>query len=143
VSDIIHGDIKPENVLLFKDECGALVPKLADFGYSTMSLSDMPIYLPKSKPWTAPEHHHRGFNMLSARRMDVYSFGMLCLWLLFRDQFSNKTSFLLWPCAMDGVCIIVLMMSSSRSTSRISRSVCVLRTDHNNFGKCKGLTSAA
>jgi hypothetical protein len=26
--------------------------------------------------------------------------------------------------AMDGVCIIVPMMSSSRSTSRISRSVC-------------------
>ena len=38
--------------------------------------------LPKSKPWFAPEYHHRGFKLYMAQRMDIYSFGMLCLWIL-------------------------------------------------------------
>lgn len=36
-----------------------------------------------SVPWNAPEHMNQKFEPLQAKRMDVYSFGMLCLWLLF------------------------------------------------------------
>lgn len=39
--------------------------------------------MPSSKPWAAPEHHHRGFEQSQLFKMDIYSFGMLCLWLLF------------------------------------------------------------
>jgi hypothetical protein len=39
-----------------------------------------------SQPWSAPEWHHRGFRIYAAKKTDVYSFGMLCLWVLFRDE---------------------------------------------------------
>ena len=40
------------------------------------------IYVPKSKFWLAPEFHHRDFKLHMSQRMDIYSFGMLCLWIL-------------------------------------------------------------
>lgn len=91
--DIIHGDIKPQNVLIFKDSHGIFRARLADFGYSTLSSSSERIYPPNSKPWTAPEHHYRGFSPLSAKRMDVYSLGMLCVWTLYRKYFSSDSHF--------------------------------------------------
>jgi serine/threonine protein kinase len=45
--------------------------------------------MPRSKYWTAPEWHEREFLPIEARRMDSYSFGMLCLWLLF---YNNNAS---------------------------------------------------
>jgi hypothetical protein len=45
--------------------------------------------MPKSWPWYAPEHHHRGFTFEAARRMDIYSFGMLCLWFIFAEQIKD------------------------------------------------------
>ncbi len=35
-----HGDIKPENVLLFKNGVGELHAKLADFGYAGSFVSE-------------------------------------------------------------------------------------------------------
>ena len=34
--------------------------------------------------WNAPEHHDRSFRPEQAKQMDVYSFGLLCFWLLFK-----------------------------------------------------------
>ena len=39
-------------------------------------------YLPKSRPWNAPEHHFGEFTAPVAKQTDVYSFDMLCLWVL-------------------------------------------------------------
>ena len=50
------------------------------------------IYMPKSEPWHAPEWHYRGFGLLDAMKMDVFSFGTLCLWLLFYTASHNKRS---------------------------------------------------
>ena len=84
---VVHGDIKPENVLIFQDHTGCDVAKVADFGYSTLVAEDDDIIrMPKSEPWNAPEHHHRGFTFSQALRMDAFSFGMLCLWLLFHEM---------------------------------------------------------
>ena len=82
--DIIHGDIKPKNVLIFEDNPGLYTARVADFGFSTRFRGDRDlISMPKSIPWNAPEHHHRSFEPSAAKKMDVYSFGMLCVWLVF------------------------------------------------------------
>ena len=81
---IVHGDIKPAKVLIFGNGPGQYVARVADFGYSTLFGGvDGPVFVPRSPHWTAPEWHHRAICSASAARMDVYSFGMLCLWLLF------------------------------------------------------------
>jgi serine/threonine protein kinase len=91
--DIVHGDIKPENVLIFKDDHGNFFPKLADFGFSTLSTQeDELVRLPRSRPWDAPEWHHRGFRFPAARKMDAYSLGVLCLWLVFNETFGQNTT---------------------------------------------------
>ena len=104
---VIHGDIKPQNMLVFKDATGKTTVKVADFGYSTMSVStdktlagdETPtadeaakIFLPKSRPWNAPEHHFGQFTVTEAKKADVYSFGMLCLWVLFGSANIPRTS---------------------------------------------------
>jgi serine/threonine protein kinase len=90
-SDIVHGDIKPQNVLIFNDSSRKYVAKMADFGYSTMVVNDsQTVLLPKSVPWHAPEHHHRNFKFRDAKKTDSYSLGMLCLWLLFQDRFQES-----------------------------------------------------
>jgi serine/threonine protein kinase len=72
-------------VLIFRNGDGTYTAKVADFGFSTHFNSEQGdlIQMPMSMPWTAPEHHSRLFIPESAKVMDVYSFGMLCLWLLF------------------------------------------------------------
>jgi len=60
---------------------------VTDFGYSTLAAGESGIvFLPKSRPWNSPEHHFDEFNVLQAKKTDVYSFGMLCVWLLFEDS---------------------------------------------------------
>ena len=88
---VIHGDIKPQNVLVFKDSTtGDFTVKVADFGYSTLIVGGSgKVVLPKSRPWNAPEHRLGEFNAQEAKKTDAYSFGMLCLWLLFEDRLSD------------------------------------------------------
>jgi hypothetical protein len=63
---------------------------VSDFGFSTLVATDtQEILLPKTEPWSAPECHHRWTDFLAAKKADTYSFGMLCLWILFRDRFSD------------------------------------------------------
>jgi len=89
---IIHGDIKPTNVLIFENESNHFVAKTADFGYSTQFANDNELVkMPRSSYWVAPEWHHRGFTTMNAMKMDMYSFGMLCLWLLFYNTQRNTT----------------------------------------------------
>jgi len=87
--DIIHGDIKPQNVLVFKDATGTTV-KVTDFGYSTLAAAEAgKVLLPKSRPWNAPEYHSGEFKAFEAKKTDVYSFGMLCLWVLFGNRLAE------------------------------------------------------
>ena len=88
---VVHGDIKPQNVLVFKDAVtGEIIVKVADFGYSTITVDESgKVLLPKSRPWNAPEHHFGGFRAHEAKKTDVYSFGMLCFWVLFGSRLSD------------------------------------------------------
>ncbi|KAM5346258.1 hypothetical protein ACJ41O_009263 [Fusarium nematophilum] len=79
---IIHGDIKPANVLIFKDPQLTYVAKIADFG-SSLLRSDLtaPVRLPfGSGFWQAPEcrEHLDGEQLAKA---EVYSVGLV-LWRL-------------------------------------------------------------
>jgi hypothetical protein len=48
--------------------------------------------MPKSWPWNAPEHHFNRFTPAQARKMDIFSFGMLCLWVMFEKCLSGITT---------------------------------------------------
>jgi serine/threonine protein kinase len=77
-------------VLVFKDATGKTTIKVADFGYSTLAAGEAgKVLLPKSRQWNAPEHHVGEFGLPAAKKADVYSFGMLCLWVLFVDSFRD------------------------------------------------------
>jgi serine/threonine protein kinase len=84
-ADVIHGDIKPANILIFRDDLNRCIAKVADFGYSTVGTENGLVYLPKSVPWNAPEHHGRDFTFQRAIKTDTYSFGLVCLRILFED----------------------------------------------------------
>lgn len=89
--DIIHGDIKPQNVLVFRAEDGSFTGKVADFGFSTRyAREDTRLVLPWSWPWHAPEFdEYHEFTTAQALKTDVFSFGLLCLWLLFEKSLSG------------------------------------------------------
>ena len=86
---IIHGDINPRNVLIF-EECTKIIARVADFGFTTcfQGVGDL-VSMPQNEPWNAPEHHHRHFRPEQAKQMDIYSFGMLCFWLIFEAGSSG------------------------------------------------------
>ena len=86
---IIHGDIKPGNVLIFEDDA-RVVAKVADFGFATCLQGDNDlISIPISEPWNAPEYDDHYFRPEAAKKMDVYSFALLCTWLLFEAGSTN------------------------------------------------------
>jgi serine/threonine protein kinase len=69
-----------------------LIPRICDFGYSTISASKderKTIIVPKSEPWNAPEHTFDRRSFLDAQKMDVYSTALLCLWFLFYSDVSG------------------------------------------------------
>ena len=78
-------------MLVFKDAItGEITTKVADFGYSSLTAGESgKVLLPKSRPWNAPEHHFGEFKTQEAKKTDVYSFGMLCLWFLFGNRLSD------------------------------------------------------
>jgi len=93
MTDIVHGDIKPDNVLIFADELGKYKARVTDFGYSSRYSNDNDhLTLPISLPWNAPEvdRPNREWTPSEAKQADLYSFGMLCLWLLFENCFSGE-----------------------------------------------------
>ncbi|KAF2647280.1 hypothetical protein K491DRAFT_763773 [Lophiostoma macrostomum CBS 122681] len=67
--DIIHGDVKPKNVLIFEEETGLYTTKVADFGFSTYFYEEQEdlIQMPESVLWTALEHHSNYHTSQSAK----------------------------------------------------------------------------
>jgi serine/threonine protein kinase len=82
----VHGDIKPENVLVFRLESGDYSARVIDFGYSTRYAHDaQQLELPRSKPWNAPENEGlvHTWTPAEAVKSDLFCLGMVYFWLLF------------------------------------------------------------
>jgi serine/threonine protein kinase len=75
-----------------KDFDGSIVPQVTDFGYSTTYTSSDPIInLSRTVPWNAPEvgRGSKQYAPTDAIRTDIFSFGMFCLWVLFREKIAD------------------------------------------------------
>ncbi|KAF9260252.1 hypothetical protein L218DRAFT_619251 [Marasmius fiardii PR-910] len=88
---IVHGDLKHENVLVFKDKRkDAVVPyiaKLGDFGGSVMDLEKEGSTLHmRTPPYDAPEARNRRLDADGIKRTDVYSLGILVWRTLFNGR---------------------------------------------------------
>src|ERR1700743_350497 len=96
-ADIVHGDIKPDNILV-SQKGTSLVAMGTDFESSCVygDESDL-LTLPKTPPWNAPEWSDRYVRVKDAKLMDIYSFGLVCFWILFRSNLGKlPLSVLLW-----------------------------------------------
>jgi serine/threonine protein kinase len=83
-SGIVHGDVKPENILVFKDPKQGMIAKLSDFGLAVIDPNSGPELqqLPGgSFPYTAPEAS-RLIPRAELRYTNVYSFGIV-VWQTF------------------------------------------------------------
>lgn len=90
--DVVHGDIKPENILVFAEQ-NTIVAKVADFGYAALFAKDDDLLrLPRSQPWVDPNWHNSGHRFSEAVQTDVFSFGIVCLWCLYSDELLKKAS---------------------------------------------------
>jgi serine/threonine protein kinase len=91
IADVVHGDIKPGNVVVFSKSSDShdVVAKMIDFGYSCYGMEDEDMVQIIGTPlWSAPENIGDGVTILSAKKMDVYSFALVCCWILFFDTVS-------------------------------------------------------
>ncbi|KAK6356774.1 hypothetical protein TWF718_001116 [Orbilia javanica] len=107
--DIVHGDIKPMNILIFEEKQGdgdaaspgevKYVAKIGDFGYSSLREQQVrggegddeegdDVRIPISRPWNAPEvtNWSSTFPLREAKLTDAFSFGLVALWLLFNNR---------------------------------------------------------
>ncbi len=91
-TDIIHEDIKPWNILIF-EENSRIIAKVADFEFAMcfQSHNDR-ILMSDIESWNALKHHNRSFRSEQVKQMNVYSFELLCFWLLFQAEFSDHLS---------------------------------------------------
>ncbi|KAJ7633983.1 hypothetical protein B0H17DRAFT_1339674 [Mycena rosella] len=105
--DIVHGDLKHENVLIFTNKVkDAEVPytaKLADFGGSAMDIQEgADRFLPSGTPsFNAPEAAN-GLDAEGLKRTDVYSLGLL-VWRVVLDGESPFDISPFTGCTPDGI----------------------------------------
>lgn len=93
---IVHGDVKPDNIIMFSHPDNQFVPKLADFGFSVIeSAQSCDVMMGGTRLWRAPE----AVSPVPASRLsltDVYSLGLVA-----------------WSIAIDGQDPFILMLADS------------------------------
>jgi serine/threonine protein kinase len=75
---VIHGDVKPENILIFKNGDG-IIAKLGDFGSSGIRITkNWPTAW--SPPWVPPDYHIYSDDARQSS-LDIYAFGRVGIYL--------------------------------------------------------------
>ena len=83
-NNVVHGDVKPENVLICSHEKTTYIAKLADFGFAIIEAAESTeISIGGTRTWRAPETSSI-VSKAALRKTDVYSFGLLA-WSLAID----------------------------------------------------------
>jgi len=121
----VHTDIKPDNVLVFK-EGDIYVGKVIDFGFACFGASDTTkVNIPAVSPvWKAPEVHRyagygndqQSFTIGEAKRIDAFSFGKVCAWILFWDDHSLEDLSELSPPFELDTALVRQLLQPERST---------------------------
>jgi serine/threonine protein kinase len=96
--DIVHGDIKPGNILLFQDPKDAhrLVAKIADFGAISSKQNNRYNSNEGTIGWAAPECFQNPnqapteFDFDSGRARDVFSFGLVAMHVALEGRFGRE-----------------------------------------------------
>lgn len=74
---IIHGDVKPENIIMCSHKQKGMVPKLADFGFAIIEATESTeVMIGGTRTWRAPESY-APIVASKLRLTDVYSFGLV------------------------------------------------------------------
>lgn len=74
------------------NEDGEFVAKVAGFRCAArIANEDDLIHVPKTDSLYAPEHSYESVTPAQARKMDVFSVGMLCMWVMFEKYLSGIT----------------------------------------------------
>jgi serine/threonine protein kinase len=94
---VVHGDIKPENILVFprRDADNSFIAKLTDFGHSVFEhsrLNTLPAFTPK---WCAPELTPEGsmskrMEFKEMKATDFYSYGLVVLSIMIGRPFHKS-----------------------------------------------------
>lgn len=81
-------------MLIFPEDTGRYLAKVHDFGCSSYTSSEKDL-IPtvRSRPWNAPEGAFSEVILADALKRDVFSFGMLFLWVLFEKTLSGTIAF--------------------------------------------------
>ena len=110
---------------------GKILAQVADFGWSFLPHDgDKKIIYPaKSRPWNAPEYHHRGFTIEQVQKQDVFSFGMLCFWVMFHTSISAEAGD-----SLDGHCSLLEDWKVKRKLQAIALDM-VAASDHSKMTK--------
>jgi len=81
---IVHGDIKPENILVDEEKSGQIIMNLIDFGCSCFGTTGSDkVSLAYTPEWVAPEWRAGLFTIDEAKKTDIYSYGKVCSWIIF------------------------------------------------------------
>lgn len=101
---VIHGDVKPENILMFSHLSNnterTWIAKLSDFGGAALEVSSkgLDILRTGTQPWNAPEWKTpmRPADMM---KQDIYSFGLVAFSIAINgvDPFSSQAGIFSFP----------------------------------------------
>ena len=101
----VHGDVKSENVLLFRRSSRGMIAKLSDFAFSIAAAARSEKYLLPGMtfPYNAPEFDFGGnktpLDFKGLRLSDVYSVGML----VWRTMLNGQNPFDWWTLSFPGI----------------------------------------